>query len=1083
MWSRWFNLVVPAQAELEASKLRKKLTQLKRELRKADLGVPWVPPMPSEAMQDLNTEIVVEAAQKLRTPQVAGGPEPEPEPEEEAKLVTPEDSGETAAAVPPTPRGPGGEATYAEDYVDLQTQLIEALAEIEEKEGLLGDMEKVLATHEQEMTTALDRQALLYREHARVNADWKERAREQNHELQKLQTELDAAKLQLERYSDLDALVEEAKQGLGEDSDIVTRLKAQAMEMTRKATVLEVQEMLSRRKAGFSAESEKLVRRQYNAVRADQAAMERSLREKIVHLEQSRMESENKLAQAQAEAKVSIPKEDHDKLRSAHGSLMRRHQELMLTHSNSSTQMLELKSLRTQIMSLRTEVDVAHTDLAVEKLKSAKAEALVQRLESGEETLDLIQLQRKVDTQEMQLKSFESRATNAERRADAHQKAEEAQTERVEQLEAQTKELSERLRVERDETDNLRREVERSITVERSLELENQVTRADNAIASLKVERDKYKEIAAIASRQATTIQNFARADSTVADGLRAAVADLQSEDDKNNIIAKLHMQVINARLVEVRTQEKGDEERQQLKHLIARELELEEEADLLRSKLLRAHAENTRRERALENRLWEARDALAGSVKIEQQEKTIAMSTRLQSVNADLERQNRKLTERKIDLEVQLKAIEMEREQGTQLQKIEAQPRSIEGNVVRDAALREMSEKVLKLRVSEARLQRVLKNVAEQENHFSTLAAELEETLRNVEERGIKSEVQAEHKMEVMEQEMHTLRAELFRATEENKSLKLKSGFGGGSGGGASGSAGGGGDGGNGRGSPPPGTPRRKPPVEIQDDGTASDRTMVLKLREQLAELNAENSELADELQQSQANCNARDIRIEGLEQALDEARASVRAAHTSALRQSDGGEDIRETEDRELLRSAQEMIERLHAERSRKDEEIVRMQQMMHDVRERAVEERGQLEQEISHLSAKLYATKTDDVAKLRSAMQQLERGEVVTQVYYDKQTGATNWMKQAREWEETLTEKDAMNENLRSQVVKADLQVEKAREAERAKDAEVKKLMDQVSLQNQFAQLLLGVAHRLLPWTQTLAVLALALVHALR
>eukprot|EP01048_Picozoa_sp_COSAG05_P037038 COSAG05_NODE_17033_length_333_cov_0.824786_1_plen_79_part_01 len=79
-----------------------------------------------------------------------------------------------------------------------------------------------------------------------------------------------------------------------------------------------------------------------------------------------------------------------------------------------------------------------------------------------------------------------------------------------------------------------------------------------------------------------------------------------------------------------------------------------------------------------------------------------------------------------------------MEREQGTQLQKIEAQPRSIEGNVVRDAALREMSEKVLKLRVSEARLQRVLKNVAEQENHFSTLAAELEETLRNVEERGI---------------------------------------------------------------------------------------------------------------------------------------------------------------------------------------------------------------------------------------------------------------------------------------------------------------------------------------------------------
>ena len=120
-----------------------------------------------------------------------------------------------------------------------------------------------------------------------------------------------------------------------------------------------------------------------------------------------------------------------------------------------------------------------------------------------------------------------------------------------------------------------------------------------------------------------------------------------------------VHLQVINAQLVGVRKEEKATDERQQLKARTARVMELEEEvrppphlaifpfphilsgcpeqidgaskwntlicawaiqADSLRSKLLRAHAENTKRERALERRLWEARDALSGCVKIEQQ-------------------------------------------------------------------------------------------------------------------------------------------------------------------------------------------------------------------------------------------------------------------------------------------------------------------------------------------------------------------------------------------------------------------------------------------------------------------------------
>ena len=88
--------------------------------------------------------------------------------------------------------------------------------------------------------------------------------------------------------------------------------------------------------------------------------------------------------------------------------------------------------------------------------------------------------------------------------------------------------LSEKLRAERDECDSLRRDVERSITVERSEELEARCTSLEGQVMKLKVECEKQKAVAEIASRQAATIQAFTKSDKEVADALRKAVLDLQ---------------------------------------------------------------------------------------------------------------------------------------------------------------------------------------------------------------------------------------------------------------------------------------------------------------------------------------------------------------------------------------------------------------------------------------------------------------------------------------------------------------------------------------------------------------------------
>ena len=62
-------------------------------------------------------------------------------------------------------------------------------------------------------------------------------------QIKKLETEAQARSLELERYSNLDKVIAEAKSIVTEGSPIAEKMTAQIMDMTRKATVLEVQEM------------------------------------------------------------------------------------------------------------------------------------------------------------------------------------------------------------------------------------------------------------------------------------------------------------------------------------------------------------------------------------------------------------------------------------------------------------------------------------------------------------------------------------------------------------------------------------------------------------------------------------------------------------------------------------------------------------------------------------------------------------------------------------------------------------------------------------------------------------------------
>lgn len=402
-------------------------------------------------------------------------------------------------------------------------------------------------------------------------------------------------------------------------------------------------------------------------------------------------------------------------LQADHGSLLRRHQELVVLHSNAATQVTEVKTLRTEKLSLQTELDTTKTDLLAAEVKAKKGQELLDAVGTGAvEDDDVISLRRKLSTLETQMKTYESRATIAERRSEAHQKSEEAMQDHVEQLETQSKAMNEKMHEEVDNGDKLRRELEQALPAEQARRLQERLAKAEGDIESVKAQRDKYKDIAAIASKQAATIQSYAKFDAEVSGALRKAIVDLQAESEEKNIIAKLHMQIIGASLSGVQKESKADDIKQRALRDASKVLELEEDNNSLRSKLLRAHAEGTQRERSLERRLWNAREAMAGCVKMEQHEKATLWASRLQSANAELEKQMTRLEDQKVELEMQISDAILTAESDKKLKAYDASDQAI-----RDRGIKEMGRKNLDLRLIEKRLGRTVEKLTDRESYL----------------------------------------------------------------------------------------------------------------------------------------------------------------------------------------------------------------------------------------------------------------------------------------------------------------------------------------------------------------------------
>ena len=181
------GLVLRAErAEKEKDDMGKEVARLNEALGKAELGIPYVPPMPTAAMQSTREMQAKEAA--------------------EAEALTPRGS-RSASKAPAPPRTPEMQQQMAQaqvdmhgvsydDFVDLNTQLIEALAENEAKERELTEAENTMANNSKQMQTVLDRQALLYREHHKSNELWRDKVRSLNSQIKDLEQAHESSKLE-----------------------------------------------------------------------------------------------------------------------------------------------------------------------------------------------------------------------------------------------------------------------------------------------------------------------------------------------------------------------------------------------------------------------------------------------------------------------------------------------------------------------------------------------------------------------------------------------------------------------------------------------------------------------------------------------------------------------------------------------------------------------------------------------------------------------------------------------------------------------------------------------------------------------
>eukprot|EP01135_Chromosphaera_perkinsii_P004075 Nk52_evm6s268 gene=Nk52_evmTU6s268 len=646
----------------------------------------------------------------------------------------------------------------------LNEQLITCLHELNVKETLLCDMEKKIEIYKSKFATVLSQKGILYEEHMKLKRDWDNEKQGMVEHYKELAGKREEDRVRIEELERLQSI-------LAHDPD---EMKKSIGELSRKMTVLRVNEKSLSRRYTCAKDLEELLRKNVKKLQSEQLQMSTAFKKRVGYLQRYKDVASFRLHSLQQEVDKSVIKEEYEALQRNFELISAKYRDVLEREKVLILAKTENENLQQQYSEKSLEADQAKAHLrhAVEKANEAGTalSELQSRLENADKSSSssiqdqLRVLASKLSTVEMQLLNEKQKCELAMQKYEHAQKSNEMLTSRNKEVEDKFANLTQmNLRAQevekelKDKWSGCVTRDENSANLERLKNLEETIVRQQS-------EASKLKEVAELALAQTSSVKIATLHYENELRTLREALVELQVQSDLSATVGKLQHHLVVLQMSEASAVKRMESMNEKLVSSEGMIMKLEKEIDEREDRLFNHRFQTRSRLRYLQKSLSEVRRQYSGSITLDKQERIShllrELDARKSSLSKDLEAKTKKL----YHLEDLCGVLEAEK-QG--LEELVETFKSGTGST----KIIEWHKKLMEVRLEDLKNGRQISRLSERVAYYENLVEENEKTIQQLEESIISRESDHEARQidwERREMELENICADFESEREE---------------------------------------------------------------------------------------------------------------------------------------------------------------------------------------------------------------------------------------------------------------------------------------------------------------------------
>ncbi|CAF3484271.1 unnamed protein product [Rotaria socialis] len=668
---------------------------------------------------------------------------------------------EEAGAVPlafQSVKLPNGLSPSSREIISsLNEYLVDALAEVTAQREMNKQLEEGLDKYRRKVNVIKHQTGLLYKDFHEKQQQWSHERDQTNEVKRDLQTEIEKNLVKLQEF---DRLLNTLEQ---DDAEVRRRIA----EVTRKVTVLRVNEKTLARKILSYQDIETKLRKDNTKLRTEVIDMEVAVQTRLGYLQRYKDTASYRIKHLQKQVEESVHQTELDKINRKYEDVVEKYRDL-LEQQHTFVQQTEQSSLLSDSnRRLTDEVEFLKRQLQIDKEKMHLLEETMENLKNqglinaGYATTMLRtsttgsinddnpgSLSRKITVLEMKELNERQRAEYAQKLYDQQRVTLRQMEDRNLELEHKFSELTrmnlEMQRAERELREELAYSVPRTVSdadKRRISELEGSEIQAKQDIARL-------REVSEVATFQVGAVNDMKVLDEKEFQSLRLQLLDLQAKTDDKSEIGKLHRHILALQISEATAKRKQLQSDNDLAKQKAILLRAEQKLDEKEQSLFFIRQEYTQRIRYLRTALQDYRHKYAGALPLRVQESYAKTMVDLRNGKKQLDLEMKKLADQKFDLETQMASYEFKHKS---LEELIATLKDGQGNA-RVQKMIEWQQKLEKVKLNELRHIRLNKRLETDNLHLTKVVHQLEINVTELEEENVKFEKEIEERQLIWE-------------------------------------------------------------------------------------------------------------------------------------------------------------------------------------------------------------------------------------------------------------------------------------------------------------------------------------------